>query len=40
MRTRTRVKAGTEGVEEMGDDHWKLVRYLRDYYLEFGVAPM
>jgi TusE/DsrC/DsvC family sulfur relay protein len=30
----------TEGVEEMGDDHWKLVNYLREYYLEYGVAPM
>ncbi len=30
----------TEGVEEMTDDHWKLVNYLREYYLEFGVAPM
>ena len=32
--------ATTEGVEEMGDDHWKLVHYLRDYYLKFGIAPM
>ena len=30
----------TEGVEDMGDDHWKLVNYLRDYYLKFGIAPM
>jgi len=32
--------AETEGVDEMTDDHWKLVKYLRDYYLEFGIAPM
>lgn len=32
--------AKTEGVEELTDDHWHLVKYLRDYYLEFGVAPM
>ncbi len=32
--------ARTEGVEEMGEDHWKLVNYLRDYYLKFGIAPM
>jgi dissimilatory sulfite reductase related protein len=32
--------AKTEGVETMGDKHWKLVKYLRAYYLEFGVAPM
>jgi tRNA 2-thiouridine synthesizing protein E len=30
----------TEGVGEMTDDHWKVVNYLRDYYLQFGVAPM
>lgn len=29
-----------EGVEEMTDDHWKLVHYLRDYYQQFGIAPM
>jgi len=23
----------------MGPDHWKLVKYIRDYYLQFGVAP-
>jgi tRNA 2-thiouridine synthesizing protein E len=32
--------AKTEGVEELTDDHWKLVNYLREYYLEFGIAPM
>ena len=32
--------ATTEGVEELTEDHWKLVRYLRDYYTQFGVAPM
>ncbi len=32
--------AKTEGVDEMTDDHWKLVNYLREYYLEFGIAPM
>jgi TusE/DsrC/DsvC family sulfur relay protein len=32
--------AKTEAVEEMTEDHWKVVRYLRDYYLEFGIAPM
>ena len=30
----------TEGVDDMGDDHWKLVHYLRNYYLEYGSAPM
>ena len=32
--------AKTEGVEEMTDDHWKLVNFLREYYLEFGIATM
>lgn len=32
--------AKTEGVEEMSEDHWKLVNYLRDYFQKFGVAPM
>ena len=32
--------ATTEGVDELTEDHWKLVNYLRDYYLKFGIAPM
>ena len=32
--------AKTEGVAEMGDDHWHLVNYIRDYYQKFGIAPM
>jgi len=32
--------AKTENVEEMGDDHWKLVKYIREYYLKFQIAPM
>ena len=32
--------AQTEGVSELTEKHWKIVRYLRDYYLKFGVAPM
>lgn len=32
--------AKTEGVEEMTEDHWKVVNYLRDYYLKFEIAPM
>ncbi len=23
----------------MSDDHWKVVNYLRNYYLEFEIAP-
>ena len=32
--------ASTEGVDELGEDHWKVVNYLRDYFQQFGVAPM
>ncbi len=32
--------ATTEGVDELTEDHWKVVNYLRNYYLQFGVAPM
>lgn len=32
--------AATEGVQEMSEDHWKIVNFLREYYLEFGSAPM
>jgi tRNA 2-thiouridine synthesizing protein E len=32
--------AKTEGVDELTDEHWKLVNYLREYYLEYGIAPM
>lgn len=32
--------AKTEGVDEMTEEHWKVVNYLRDYYQKFEVAPM
>jgi tRNA 2-thiouridine synthesizing protein E len=32
--------AKTEGVDDLTEEHWRLVNYLRDYYLEFGIAPM
>jgi tRNA 2-thiouridine synthesizing protein E len=22
------------------EDHWKVINYIRNYYLEFGIAPM
>ncbi len=34
------VLAGTEGVERLTDEHWKIVNYLNGYYREFGIAPM
>jgi tRNA 2-thiouridine synthesizing protein E len=32
--------ASSEGVDHLGEGHWKLVQYLRDHYQKFGVAPM
>ena len=32
--------ASTEGVDELSEEHWRVVNYLRDYYHKFGVAPM
>ena len=29
-----------EGVDEMTDEHWNVVNYLRNYYQQFGIAPM
>jgi len=31
--------AKTENASPMSQDHWKLVNYLRDYYVKFGIAP-
>ena len=39
-KTVAEALAKTEGVDEMTEDHWKLVYYLNDYYHKFGVAPM
>ena len=32
--------AATEGVEELTENHWKVVNYLRDYFAKFNMAPM
>src|SRR3972149_5892623 len=32
--------AKTEDVEDLTEDHWKIVTYLRNYYQQFGIAPM
>ncbi len=32
--------AEKEGINQLTDEHWKVIRYLRNYYMEFGVAPM
>jgi len=30
----------SEDVPELTENHWKVINYLRDYYLKFGIAPM
>lgn len=29
-----------EGLEELSDDHWAVINYIREYYLEKNLAPM
>jgi tRNA 2-thiouridine synthesizing protein E len=29
-----------EGVDNLTEKHWKVINYLRDYYKQFGIAPM
>jgi len=31
--------AKVEDAYPMGDDHWRVVDYLRNYFLEFEIAP-
>jgi tRNA 2-thiouridine synthesizing protein E len=35
-----RAIAKTEDVPELTEDHWKVINYLREYYQQFGIAPM
>lgn len=32
--------AEQEGISELGEDHWKLIEYLKKYFEEYGIAPM
>jgi len=32
--------ATTEAVNELTEGHWKVINYIRGYYLQFGIAPM
>jgi TusE/DsrC/DsvC family sulfur relay protein len=32
--------AETEGIADLTEDHWKVINYLRQYYQQFGIAPM
>ncbi len=35
-----RAYAKKENVNEITEDHWKAINYLRNYYLEHGICPM
>lgn len=32
--------ASLEGVRGLSEGHWKVIHYVRDYYLDFGIPPM
>ncbi|MFI5115646.1 MAG: TusE/DsrC/DsvC family sulfur relay protein [Candidatus Korobacteraceae bacterium] len=32
--------AQTEAITELTEQHWKVINYIRKYYLQFGIAPM
>jgi tRNA 2-thiouridine synthesizing protein E len=32
--------ASTEGLTGLSESHWKVVRYIRNYHLQFDIAPM
>ena len=32
--------AKEEGVDELNEDHWKVINYLKGYFAEYGIAPM
>jgi len=35
-----RALAASVGVTELTEEHWKVVRYLRKHYEDFGLSPM
>lgn len=32
--------ATTENITELNNEHWKIINYIRNYYSQFGIAPM
>ncbi len=32
--------AQSEGIDALTEEHWKLIHYIRNYYVQFGIAPM
>lgn len=35
-----KAMAPMEQITELTDEHWKVINYLRDYYMKFGICPM
>ena len=35
-----RYLAKEEGIDELSEDHWKLINYLKGYFAEYGIATM
>jgi dissimilatory sulfite reductase related protein len=35
-----RQLATLDGIPTLTDEHWKIIRYLREYYVQHGIAPM
>ncbi len=35
-----KVLAEAEGIDELTDDHWKVMNYIRQYFLDHDIAPM
>jgi len=35
-----KLLASTEAIGELTHGHWKVIHYIRSYYLEFGTPPM
>jgi tRNA 2-thiouridine synthesizing protein E len=31
---------GTEGIQELSEEHWKVIKVLQEYYTKHGIAPM
>lgn len=38
--TACQILAKSEGVDDLTEDHWKIINYLRNYFQTYGVAPM
>ena len=39
-KTWPRTLPSTEAITELTENHWKVINYIRNYYLQFGIAPM